>query len=552
MKFFSGKRKCILVTLGFIILISTKVKQLRISRSSIPDETITNDFDSKVQLEPLHEDVPKDSVFTDVQCNGSACQSKEIQVLPVPGAELSIAVEKLIEQCMAATHLTSVLDSESVIAQAKNNAIYFFEEFRKVIPQESLSEYKSHCWKTSYSMQWTHIHTSHYNGIIGNITFSKHFDPKSSRRLILPILDKIFLKKRYDSDLVCLPTVFIAGFPKCGSSFLYSFTNKLVSRSLYNRTEIKMNAEKEPHFWVHANAVKVKSIPTVDSIGGYLLNFLPGLRQISEFRRSNGLLIDGTPNNIFNWPRFRETEHNLTNYCLIPAVLPVLLPSSKFIVIMRNPVEMLYSAFWFSCTTIGVKFTNNLLLKCPDLFHYRIMFKIKKFNNCMRDNSVSSISYACELHSNQSYNSCIRERLHLLDKCTHEITFNLFTPELLSCGRSRIAMGLYFVHIRKWLSVVQRDRFLFLTLEEVMQDPSEVAHDMLKFLGLKTDVAADLNAVNRIVNSCHENTQTTVNYKHDPRLLMRNDTELMLKRFFYPFNSLLAGLLNADKFLWGG
>lgn len=84
-----------------------------------------------------------------------------------------------------------------------------------------------------------------------------------------------------------------------------------------------------------------------------------------------------------------------------------------------------------------------------------------------------------------------------------------------------------------------------------MQDPSKVAHDMLKFLGLNTDVAADLNAVNRIVNSCHENTQTTVNYKHDPRLLMRNDTELMLKRFFYPFNSLLADLLNADKFLWG-
>lgn len=453
--------------------------------------------------------------------------------------------ELLVEQCMLATHLDTVLNSSDLVSQSIRNTKHLINEFRKVIPDKSLDKYQSHCWKQPYSIQWNAFM---YSGHIGNLSYKRKFEQKRKHKLKLPSLTSI-QTKRYESDLVCLPNFFLAGFPKCGSTFVYCLINKLISNALFNDTSIKMVAEKEPHFWVRANAAKDIHVPSVEEIGDYMLNFLPGLVHIHKFNRHKGILIDGTPNTMFNWPRFRKTEHDLTNYCLLPATLPRLLPNSKFIVIMRNPVKMLYSAFWFSCTSRGWKFSQDILLKGPSLFHKRVMSKIHLFNNCMRDTLVPSISHMCELNSSDSYDPCIRKRLHLLDKCTHEITFNLFSQELPDCGRSRVAMGMYYVHIHKWLSVVSKDRFLFLTLEELIEKPTQTVHEVVNFLGLRAD-KVDNGMVDSIAQSCNENSQSTVDYKHDPRLQIRSDTKQLLERFYYSFNSLLAEKLDNDKFLW--
>lgn len=450
----------------------------------------------------------------------------------------SAGVRELVQHCIATAHLDSVLESNFSVKQAMANAKYFFDEFRKLIPEKSLDGYKSHCWAESYFTKWT---KNQYSGYVGNISFSKKIGRQSKRAFLLPALSKSVPARRYKSKLVCLPNVFLAGFPKCGSTFLYCFINKLVSSD----TKLtRMNTEKEPHFWALANAAKNTYIPLVDSIGSYLLNFLPGLKQIQDFRRPEGILIDSSPNTMFNWPRFRNVEDDLTNYCILPSVLPKLLPNSKFVVIMRKPVNMLYSAFWFSCTTTGKKFSAETLLKAPDIFHERVMSKISMFNKCMRDVSVPSISYVCEL-SRRDYNTCIRKRLHLLEKCSHKITFNLFSTELSGCGRSRVAMGLYYVHVKKWLSVVSRDRLLFLTLQGLAEHPVENARMIQGFLGLKPNGAV----VKHSVDSCNENTQSSV-YRHNPKLQMRNDTRLLLERFYYPFNSLLADLTENKELLW--
>ena len=57
----------------------------------------------------------------------------------------------------------------------------------------------------------------------------------------------------------------------------------------------------------------------------------------------NIMLVDGTANINRDWPRFTKTEDNVTNCCLISATLPRLFPNSKYIAIMRNPIEMTYS-----------------------------------------------------------------------------------------------------------------------------------------------------------------------------------------------------------------
>ena len=442
-----------------------------------------------------------------------------------------------IERCLETTNLRQLAPLEV----AKKNAARYVKEYRKVIPTSDRfldSCGSNHCWETDYSIK---KQMDNLQGHIGNMSFNDHM--KKFRAPAVDVLRKQFYS-RFSSKLVCLPKTFLAGFPKCGSSFLWCFINTLIHQSE------SVQAEKEPHFWIDAGAFKHFREPSASNFSNYILNFAKGISQIEKDTcvSSNVSLMDGSPNLMFNWPRFNKEDNDLANYCLIPATLPHFLPSAKFIVIMRNPIKMLYSAFWFSCTMYGIRLSQNIQLKGPTLFHHRVEEKLKMFHDCMRDESDPSTHSACSLNDS-SYESCITQRLHLLDKCVHEIYFNIFGNDLPKCGRSRVAMGMYFAHIRKWLSVVPRDRFLFLTLEELTADPVRTATSISRFLGVMQS-AADIQKGAEFASFCNENSQGSINYKTRPDLQMRNDTKLMLEKFYRPFNKLLADLLQDTKFLW--
>ena len=455
-------------------------------------------------------------------------------------------VEKFTELCMRATHM-DLIDANfngSLLSQAKFNAQYLYEEFRNVIPHDSLGNFRSHCWRESFSIQWDN---SHYSGQIGNVSFRKEFKTFQEWQLkrigiMASALPKKFPTREYQSDTVCLPNVFMAGLAKCGSTFYYCFINKLLSMA--GVSAMGSSALKEPRFWALVDPFHYSYIPKLDDVGYYLLNFLPGMNMMTQGKDSVDL-VDGSPNIVFTYPHFRKTEHELTNYCILPSVLPTLLPNSKYTIILRNPVGMLYSEFWFSCTTNGIKLSREQILKGPDLFHEGIVSRLEIFNMCMKDQLTFSV---CKLDNKHTYASCIQQRLNLLDMCTHEILFDLFSfPQ--HCGLTRLHKGLYYVHIRKWLSVVSRDRLHVTTLEELTQDRHKVAHDLLTFLNIKTEVASsDIDSI-----TCDEksNSQRTVDYKHNPELQMRKDTQTLLENFYYPFNSMLADTLGIELLsLW--
>jgi len=167
----------------------------------------------------------------------------------------------------------------------------------------------------------------------------------------------------------------------------------------------------------------------------------------------------------------------------------------------------------------------------------------------MRDKNVPHISEPCSLTSGTDYGECITKRLHLLDHCTRKITFNLFSKELPECGRSRVEMGLFYVHLRKLLSVVPRERVLAITLEQLVKQPTVVAERLLRFLGYP--VSEDImKMVKRITLTCNQNSQDAIPYKTDPLLKMKDETRTMILDFYKPFNALLAELLHDDLFLW--
>ena len=442
-----------------------------------------------------------------------------------------------IDRCLEATNLKRLAPLEVV----RTNAARIVKEYRKVVPTSDRfldSCSRNHCWETDYSIE---KHLDSFEGRIGNVSFADKMN--KLRAPAVSVLRKQFYN-RFSSNLVCLPKIFLAGFPKCGSSFLWCFIKRIIHQS-----EI-LEAEKEPHFWVDAGAFKHFKEPSASDFSNYILNFAEGITQIEKEScvHSNVSLIDGSPNLMFNWPRFNKEQNDLANYCLVPSVLPHFLRSAKFIVIMRNPIKMLYSAFWFSCTMYGIKLSRSVQLKGPTLFHRRIEEKVNMFHDCMRDESDPVISRACSLNDS-GYESCITQRLHLLDKCTHKINFNIFGNDLPKCGRSRVAMGIYFTHIRKWLSVVPKEKFLFLTLEELIADPIQTASSISIFLGVEQS-AADIQKGAKFASQCNENSQDSVDYKTTSGLQMRNDTKRMLETFYRPFNTLLADLLQDTKFLW--
>lgn len=486
-----------------------------------------------------------------VPCHPHLLRAKHNNQSALGGKGGNKDIENLVWNCMRATHMDGVTSQsrQSLLQQAKKNARYMYEEYRRVIPAPSLDGYRSHCWRDAFSAQWNNTHYSGHtrqtrvNRQDINALFTR-------KKYSLPVLDRTFPSHKFSSSLMCLPNVFVPGFQKCGTTYLYHFLHKLFLAAA--QQEDQLNAvTKEPRFWVRRNPILELGVPKKSDLVGYLLNYTPGIRQIAEYDKKDAILLDGSHNVLFNWPRFRSSEDDVTNYCLLPSVLPRLLPASKFLVIMRNPIDMLYSAFWYSCT-VSTKLSSTVQLRGPETFHHHVLYKISQFTRCMRDSSNTSLSHACKLDVN--YSSCIVQRLHLLDNCTHQLHMAKDTTATPSgfqrCGKFSMCIALYYVHIRKWLSVVPRNRFHFLTLEDLLHDTGKASHDILGFLGLDTAIAVNRSRIEDLAHSSPTNSQTSINYKDNAALRMRGETRELLQLFYQPFNTLLAHLIR-KKLPWG-
>ena len=451
-------------------------------------------------------------------------------------------VLQTVETCLAATNL----DSDPLLkSKAKKNGAYFLKEFRNIIPESFLDNYTSHCWKDNFEVSLNTKQPQRVKGHIGRISFDKSYNDMQKESLY-------DLQKRYhghfSSSLVCLPKVYILGFPKCGSTFLWCFLERLLRMA----QKWPAHSEKEPHFWMRASfpTAPIRE-PFATDISDYIANFVGGIDQI-ELGNKGLVLMDGNPNLIFTSPRFNEGDR-LENNCLLPVLLPRFMPEAKYMVVMRNPIKMLYSAFWFSCTCCHAHLSKATQLKGPNLFHDRITTKIDRFTDCMRDKEIPAMSNACST-SAPNYGSCIKERLHLLDRCVDDITYDLFSPELPNCGRTRVERGIYYVHVRKWLSVVPREKFYFVALEEIADNPQRIAKEMLQIVDAPSASMTNLpsQARSSFTVCSKENSQQRIDYKHRKELHMRKDTEELLVIFFRPFNELLADLLGDPKYklLW--
>ena len=446
-----------------------------------------------------------------------------------------------MDKCFRDTNL-SLFDDMS-LEIARGSAASYVREFRKVIPldfKQSSAHPVQHCWKTTYEV---HTKNRHIWGHIENVNFDQMV-PDDYRSSLLRDVQNDF-HNHFSSQTVCLPNLFLLGFPKCGSTFLWCLIERIVNTTI----GVRPAAFKEPGWW----SERQDGLSKLDAseFGRYIANFVTPIRAMDTSSQENVIIAEGTPGVAYASPRFNPNDHHRINYCLLPAAIPHFLPYAKFIMIMREPADALYSLFWWACKG---RLTEKTQKGIPNAFHKGVVIMIDIFNKCMRDETFPDIHQPCSL-SSSDYSSCIShpKRLALLDKCVDRMSaYDVSTKRtgMPRCAKIGFNMYMYFIHVRRWLSATEQpERFYFLTLNDT-SDSITVARRVFQLM----DISLPINfneVVRQAYTECQrrKNTQK-ISYSSDPALQMRQDTRMILKSFFAPFNQMLSQSLGDTKFLF--
>ncbi|XP_033756442.1 carbohydrate sulfotransferase 15-like isoform X2 [Pecten maximus] len=269
-----------------------------------------------------------------------------------------------------------------------------------------------------------------------------------------------FKRKRLKNAAIlrCLPYFLLIGQPKSGSTDLF--------RRITSHPDVIPGLSKEPHWWT----------------------------------RNRHCLSEGSQSYLWDhtwWWLYPENENDTEPGIHNAHLLRHILPDVKLLVIVRNPVDRLYSDYLYF---------NQSEQKSVEVFDRRVRASIDSFNYCLRMNS-----------------------LHVRH-CAYKEAFL----------EVRLTIGLYAVYLEDWMDVFPRQQFFVVSLDEYSVNQTIVASRIFKFLDL-SDVPE------KISSSTHYNK----NMWHGKAVGdMLNETRLLLEQFYKPYNQALSLLLNDSRFLW--
>ncbi len=314
------------------------------------------------------------------------------------------------------------------------------------------------------------------------------------------------------NKLYCLPYFMIAGFPKSGTTSLhYAISNH--PEIPHSRAE-----SKEPHWWTRHNPGDTGKVPKdyLPAIESYLRI----LQHQSHYPKS--VAWDNSQSTLWDSPFFMDTQ----DYCALPVVVSRLLPDLKFIIQMRDPVSRIYSHYLYSCSsTLGTnpaKWPKDVRLHTAETFHALIASDVREFNECLRSASL----YECTNRMTSKFKA-----IRWTNTCAF-ISHQTF-------------VGLYYVHIAKWLQFYPRENFLFLRIDD-MSEPYKLVTKITNFLGISP---ASRDAAERWFSK-KANAQKAFSSSDSRKHEMREDTRELLEELYRPYNEMLAELIGDDRFLF--
>ena len=373
----------------------------------------------------------------------------------------------------------------------------------KFIPSSFLNDFTCPCWYSRVDGNLSNLLHPQFNRVLTGKFYSSYSPEERERIIGLAVTGPSSGQEK----LFCLPKVFVAGFAKCGTTAFYDIVTRHPS--------INVPYSKEIHFWRTFFQGNVEQ-EQILSVLHYLFYFTPAISGIMN--DPGTLTLDASTSTLIN-PTIRATSG--LKICEIPLVLSKLLPDSKFIVIMRNPVERLWSDYWFFCSWPADGIPNEHLENGPSIFHNHAMNVISAFEKCTGNHSKP-----------------------ILD-CYMQVMNGIVSED--GCKCCRVGVGLYYYHIITWLSVFPKEQFLFLRTEDLKRETVSTMNAVWDFLELERPKHDYISQV-PILSQSEYKWLTSVQLQNTLRMLP--STKSALEDFYKPFNEKLANLLQDERFLW--
>jgi len=399
-----------------------------------------------------------------------------------------------IPQDVHPSQLDTCAVNDSSQSLQTRNLDNFMNTLQTIIPPsvQFMKEYQNPCWYMTLSLTRKIKRMFMHKG--GSLT-----DTEAAY-----IMSEMFYPERgmVTKSLVCIPKVFFIGFPRSGSTQLYQM--------LTRHPQLIGGVNKEPHWWTRF-PFTAKFPHNILAIIRYLIHYQEASEYVAE--HPNSLLIDGSQSTIWD-------TRNTNNLCILPSLISRVVPSAKYIVLMRDPVSRLYSDFTYLCTSYlkahRMETSPEYAMQSPDTFHIGAEIEVQEFQKCL-------------------------ESLPL-DVCTHYVIDSKPNVSVAQpgCGRVRLGISLYYVHIAKWLRTIPKEKFLFLRTDDLTKDPYAILSRIWKFLELPSQPSAELQDI--LYSHTHSNLLSQTR--------MKPQTQQMLQNFFETYNKKLAELLQDDRFLW--
>lgn len=185
--------------------------------------------------------------------------------------------------------------------------------------------------------------------------------------------------KKY--DLFCLPRVLLAGFPKCATSTMYY--------TMVKHPQVAKSRMKEEHLWRDLFITKQLPHLQVQTLY-YIFHFERASRDI--FLNPDHLTIDGSTTTAF--PGLYLPLYEEEDMCILPRLMVNMIPNVKIILMMRNPIDRLYSDYWYLCAKFSWKEKRTItvpeeyLKNGTKIFHENAEKMINEFNECTKHKTV--------------------------------------------------------------------------------------------------------------------------------------------------------------------
>ncbi|XP_069119758.1 carbohydrate sulfotransferase 15-like isoform X2 [Argopecten irradians] len=217
---------------------------------------------------------------------------------------------------------------------------------------------------------------------------------------------------------------------------------------------------------------------------------------------------DGSPIDFWDFRGWKDIPQNAglrDPRVLTPHLINHVNPNTKFILLLRNPIDRLYSDYFF----LPIK-----RICSPESFHEAVSRSFGILSSCLHSNTLRHCLFDKDLHQHFNENA-------------------------------RLNIGFYIVYLLEWLKVFPRRQFLILRFEDYINDIPKYVNRVYRFLGL-APVSLQQTAVLGIFSPIHENV-TKKKVKARP---MMNRTREILKDIYQPFNVELSNILKNEDFLW--